>query len=287
VTSSSEGRDGCLLPSNQDGCSSVARIRTIKPELPQSESLGRVSRDARLLFINLWTIVDDSGRTRAASRLLASLLYPYDEDAATLIDGWLSELESIGAVRRYQAEGSSYLDIPNWLKHQKIDKPSNSRLPAFDDGVANPREPSRILAPDLGPRTMDLGPGRDHGPARESHDFGPPLIDGRAQRLHGQHAWCSWPKRDGLCVPNFIHDELAGKLGVLDARSQLQAWYPTVVAKYQGRTVGDKAPDFWRNEFASWVGTVTTAPSQQRGDKTTRTLTALQVVLANQDKAVG
>jgi hypothetical protein len=71
----------------------VARIRTIKPEFPQSESMGNVSRDARLLFVLLWTLCDDSGRTRAASRMLASLLYPYDDDAPGLIDGWLGELE--------------------------------------------------------------------------------------------------------------------------------------------------------------------------------------------------
>jgi len=42
----------------------MARIRTIKPEFPHSESMGRVSRDARLLFVMLFTIVDDEGRAR-------------------------------------------------------------------------------------------------------------------------------------------------------------------------------------------------------------------------------
>ena len=44
----------------------MARIRTIKPDFPHSESMGRVSRDARLLFVMLFTIVDDEGRARAA-----------------------------------------------------------------------------------------------------------------------------------------------------------------------------------------------------------------------------
>jgi hypothetical protein len=137
----------------------MARIRTIKPEFPQSESIGRLSRDARLLFVQLWTIVDDEGRARGASRMLASLLYPYDDDAASLIDGWISELEAAGKVRLYEVDGSTYIDIPNWLEHQKIDKPSKSRLPAFVDGsriVANVREASTT---DLGPSILDLGPG--------------------------------------------------------------------------------------------------------------------------------
>jgi len=123
----------------------MPRIRTIKPEFPQSESMGRVSREARLLFILLWTLVDDAGRTRAASRMLASLLYPYDDDAPKKIDGWLSELESVECVVRYQADGASYLQVCKWLTHQKIDKPSQSKIPPFDESsriLANPREPS-------------------------------------------------------------------------------------------------------------------------------------------------
>jgi len=139
----------------------MARIRSIKPEFPQSESMGAISRDARLLFLQPMTIVDDEGRTRAPSRMLASLLYPYDDDAPALIDGWLSELEDQNCVLRYLVEGSTYLQICNWLKHQKIDRPTPSRLPAPNDPLANPRESSRTIDADLGsgPRIVDLGSG--------------------------------------------------------------------------------------------------------------------------------
>jgi hypothetical protein len=141
----------------------MARIRTIKPEFPQSESMGRVSRDARLLFVELWTICDDAGRTRAASRMLASLLFPYDDDAPALIDGWLGELEAEGCIVRYAIDGTTYLQIAKWLSHQKIDKPSPSRFPQFEESsriVAKPRECS---SEDLGPRTVDLGMDQDLG----------------------------------------------------------------------------------------------------------------------------
>lgn len=117
----------------------MARIRTIKPEFPHSESMGAVSRDARLLFVLLWTIADDSGRLRGNSRLLASLLYPYDGDAGSLLDGWLTELEAQNCLIRYEVGGHSYIQITNWTDHQKIDKPSGSKLPEFV-------EPSRSLA---------------------------------------------------------------------------------------------------------------------------------------------
>ena len=121
----------------------MARIRTIKPEFPQSESVGRLSREGRLCFILLWTLADDSGRLRGNSRMLASLLYPYDDDAPELIEAWLSELECQNCIVRYEVNGSKYLEVCNWLTHQKIDKPSRSKLPGIDEGsriLANPRE---------------------------------------------------------------------------------------------------------------------------------------------------
>ena len=139
----------------------MPRIRTIKPEFPQSESMGRVSRDARLLFIELWTICDDSGRTRAASRMLASLLFPYDDDAKDLIEGWLSELEAEGCIVRYVVDGDTYLQVCKWLTHQKIDRPSVSKTPEFDESsrmLASPRE-KLLRTKDQGPRTKDQGIG--------------------------------------------------------------------------------------------------------------------------------
>lgn len=150
----------------------MARIRSIKPEFPQSETVGNLTRDARLLFIQLWTIVDDSGRARAASRMLASLLYPYDDDAPRLIGKWLDELEAKGCIRRYEVDGSSFLDIPNWLKHQKIDRPTDSRLPEYREPSSNPREDSRALDADLGPSILDLGEDQvSRASARETDDW--------------------------------------------------------------------------------------------------------------------
>ncbi len=40
----------------------MPRIRTIQPNFAQSPSMSRVSHEARLLFVLLWTLVDDAGR---------------------------------------------------------------------------------------------------------------------------------------------------------------------------------------------------------------------------------
>lgn len=148
----------------------MARIRTIKPELPQSASMGRVSREARLCFILMWTLSDDAGRLRGDSRMLASLLYPYDDDARNLMEGWLTELQREKSIVRYSVDGDQYIEICNWLIHQKIDKPSKSKIPAFVESsriLANPRERSSgdLRIKDQG--SEDQGPGVD---ARESSD---------------------------------------------------------------------------------------------------------------------
>ena len=91
--------------------------------------------------------------------MLASLLFPYDEDAGANIDAWMHELERENMVRRYIVNGDTYLEICNWLKHQKIDKPSKSKIPPFDESsriLANPRERSSGDR-DQGPRTKDQG----------------------------------------------------------------------------------------------------------------------------------
>lgn len=133
------------------------RIRTIKPEFWQSESLSRVSRESRLLFIGLFSACDDSGKTRAASRFLASLLFPYDEDAPKAIEGWLAELEAEGCIRRYVVEGNTYLEIPKWREHQKIDKPSASKLPPFAEGSRAFAEASRTVVVGSGIRDQGSG----------------------------------------------------------------------------------------------------------------------------------
>lgn len=115
----------------------MPRIRTIKPEFPQSESMGTVSRDARLLFILLWTICDDEGRGRGSPKMLASLLYPYDDDAPRLIDGWLGELERAECIELYRVNDASFFQVTNWRSHQKIDKPTPSKFPSPSGDVTS------------------------------------------------------------------------------------------------------------------------------------------------------
>jgi hypothetical protein len=166
----------------------MARIRTIKPEFPQSESMGRVSRDARLLFVMLWTICDDDGRTRANSRMLASLLFPYDDDAKSGIEGWLAELERENCIIQYKSDGNTYLQIQKWQSHQRIDKPTPSKFPAPQEcsrKVANTREASTLE----GNGKEGNGPGKELARSADADEVTPAIqaYNVVAEELH-------WPQ---------------------------------------------------------------------------------------------
>ena len=137
----------------------MARIRTIKPEFWTSESIGRLSRDARLCFISMWNLADDSGRLRGGFAYLSGAAFPYDADAREKMQSWISELVREGMVRRYIAgDGNTYIDIPKWLTHQKIDKPSPSKIPAFTEhSTSIPRKLTEASPLEQGTGNRDQG----------------------------------------------------------------------------------------------------------------------------------
>lgn len=193
----------------------MARIRTIKPEFPHSESMGKISRDARLLFILLWTLADDSGRLRGNSRMLASLLFPYDNDAPKLIDGWLAELVSQNCVLRYQVDGTNYIQICKWLNHQKIDKPSASKIPSFDESsriLENVRESS---CEDQGSRIKDQGPRK--GSRTKYH------LDGVDEETF-EKFWNAYPKKTGKQAALTAFAKIKNPETVVEQILQALAW---------------------------------------------------------------
>lgn len=142
----------------------MPRIRTIKPEFAHSESMGRVTREARLLFILMWTAADDEGRLKAHPKSLSGSLFPYDDDACAKIEGWLDELVKEGCVRRYSADGNLYAQITKWSKHQLISHRSPSKIPAPEEEIRKALENSGENPDDSGPTARQ----------RESSLLGPP-----------------------------------------------------------------------------------------------------------------
>lgn len=86
------------------------------------------------------------------------------------------------------------------------------------------------------------------------------LHDGGLARTHAMHAFCG-----RLCVPWGLHSDFQARLGGADPAARLLAWYPTVLARYADQALGDDLFAFWRNEFAAFVGTVTSKPAAATG----------------------
>jgi hypothetical protein len=160
-----------------NGRTDVARIRTIKPEAFVSESLAAVSLAAERTFFGLLTQVDDQGRHRDQAAIIRGLLWPLrPEHTALDVEEDLVQLAAAELICRYTApDGKAYLHILSWHRHQKINRPSASRItPCAKHEGAETREAPVI-------------PHRDH---RADAGSPPGVLRARPQRRpeHGEDA---------------------------------------------------------------------------------------------------
>ncbi len=140
----------------------MARIRSIKPEFWISLTIAKLSPLARLTFIGLWNYCDDHGRGLDDARLIKATVWPLDDHAsAKRIEGWLSEIHTLGLIQRYEADAKSCVAVTNWTEHQRVDHPKDSLLPPPPsredrENVATAREAVSLE-----------GKGREQGDGRE------------------------------------------------------------------------------------------------------------------------
>lgn len=104
------------------------RIRSIKPEINDDESVASLSSDAWRLWISMWTLADDEGNLRASPRQLKAKVF-WARDPMVAIEELLSELVQAKRVQLYEVAGESFAHLRNWKKHQKIDKPQDGKVP--------------------------------------------------------------------------------------------------------------------------------------------------------------
>ena len=107
----------------------MARTRMIKPEFWDDEKLAKVSRDARLLFVGLWSNSDDYGVVKGHPAWLKNRIFPYDEIPLEIFDGWLAELAAIRVIVPFLHNGERYCHIRNFRRHQTINRPSGLGTP--------------------------------------------------------------------------------------------------------------------------------------------------------------
>lgn len=111
----------------------MARIRTVKPEFWEDETIGTLSRDARLLFIATFNMADDEGLLRWTVAYVKAQAFLYDEDlGAQRVSELMNDLVTAGLVHPYRGgKAQQQLGmVVNFHRHQRVNRPQPSKLPA-------------------------------------------------------------------------------------------------------------------------------------------------------------
>jgi hypothetical protein len=99
----------------------MTRIRSIKPEFWHDEKLAPMSPVDRLTFLGLISMADDYGRVHDNLKVIDAFIFPETSDT---VRESVANLSRIGRIERgNSSSGMKIIQIVNWDKHQKVDKP--------------------------------------------------------------------------------------------------------------------------------------------------------------------
>ncbi|MFJ2195336.1 hypothetical protein [Streptomyces violaceusniger] len=199
----------------------MARIRTIKPEAFVSESLAAVTLTAERTFFGLLTQVDDQGRHRDHAAIIAGQLWVLRPDhTPAYVEEDLAQLADAGLICRYQGpDDKRYLHIVTWQQHQKINRPSKSRLPGC---------PHHDAPADAVPRTVER--------TAECSVTEP------APSPHGTLHEGSSKVREHTVNPG-TDDKNAGQTGLMESSVKEQGGLPAAAVKPHGPDLGPRNMD--------------------------------------------
>lgn len=113
----------------------MARIRTIKPEFWTDEKIVELTPWARLLFLGLLNFADDNGRLVNSQKRIKMQVLPAD---SVSIQELLTELGNAGFLLFYSVNNIDYIQIVNFTKHQKVNRPSHTTIPAPESSLSHP-----------------------------------------------------------------------------------------------------------------------------------------------------
>ena len=110
------------------------RIRSIRPEFWRSLDISALDWDARLVFVGLWSYVDDNGvgvdqLSAICAELFAEDMVTNPAETVAKVSRALDDISNRGLIVRYEVDGKRYLAVTKFLVHQRVDKPSKSRYP--------------------------------------------------------------------------------------------------------------------------------------------------------------
>jgi len=107
----------------------------------ESGQFGKLSNEAKLLFIGMITLADDDGKLRADPAYLRAQIFPYNESmSVTEALRFRNEIEKNGLITVYSIDGFEYIEHPKWKEYQSIrsDLYKKSTLPLRNNDVTEP-----------------------------------------------------------------------------------------------------------------------------------------------------
>lgn len=118
----------------------MARKRMIDPSIWINEDFGTLTNLEMLIFIGLFSMADDEGRGKASPAYIKAVLFPYRDDLRVAdIEKALLNISSKMSVIFYSCDENKYYTLTSWNRWQKIDKPTDSKIPAYDEKDENIR----------------------------------------------------------------------------------------------------------------------------------------------------
>lgn len=102
----------------------MARMRMIKPKFWEDTKIGKLSRDARLLYIALWNFSDDLGVVIGNSVWLKTRIFPYDQMQIQQFEKLITDLAINGFIYLFSYQGEEFIYLPNFARHQTINRPN-------------------------------------------------------------------------------------------------------------------------------------------------------------------
>ena len=115
----------------------MARIRTVKPALFSSRTVSTYTDAEFRVFVGLFCYVDDDGRGEDDADLIKADVAPrIKRIGARAIDTHLDRFadktrdpSGTPPICRYTVDGLACFHFVNWHDHQRINRPTKSKLP--------------------------------------------------------------------------------------------------------------------------------------------------------------
>jgi hypothetical protein len=225
------------------------RIRSIKPEFWRSDDINVLDVPDRLLFIGLWSYVDDNGvgqdkLSSVAADLFAGDLERDPSETFARVSRGLQNLSEAGRITRYTVDGKAFLYVNNWEKHQRIDKPNKERFPSPTSPKADIRDtlatPSRESS-DWNRGTGEQGNRGTEEQSSSSEDADAPI---RPDVLHLIEVMEEELKNNGAKIPSRTLRNLDAARLMLDRDRH-------TVAQVEAAIRWAAADEFWRSNILS------------------------------------